>query len=321
VVLGWSSTRRYACPAAGRLNVSDDLASGGIVGRRTAFGQDVISAAQAVQSYRERVPVPQLAGLVSSVWIQQVAADGPAYEHRTVPNGSAALSYALGDDAIALSGPQRSPTVESLAPGATVVGIRFRPGVAPSLLGAPTSELVDLRVEADRLWGRRSASLAGRLAEAVSPEAAVRLLEHELVRRSRDVIDADPLVTAAIGRLQPWRPDDVGTWAAGMFISARQLHRRFVAALGYGPKTFQRIRRFQGFLALSQVRRSDHGSLARLARESGYADQAHLTRESSELTGLTPRAFLEEMWQNCGPNHDHEASYAGLRRALLAARN
>jgi hypothetical protein len=36
------------------------------------------------------------------------------------------------------------------------------------------------------------------------------------------------------------------------------------------------------------------------------------------LAGLTPRTFLEEMWTSCGPNHDHEASFARLRRALVA---
>lgn len=279
---------------------------------------DAIATIPASQSYRERLPVPPLADHVASVWIQEVAADGPAYEHRTVPNGSVQISWAAGADSVAVSGPHREATVEVLEPGATVVGLRFRPGVTPSILGPPSSELVDLHVGVDRLWAGEARNLAERLSEAGSTEDAASVLEREVVRRSQDAIDADPLVAAAIGRLQPWRPDDVGTWAEGLFISTRQLRRRFVATLGYGPKTLQRILRFQGFLALSQARRGDHEGLARLAKAAGYADQAHLTRESSDLTGLTPRSFLEEMWRSCGPNHDHDASYAGLRRALLA---
>jgi AraC-like DNA-binding protein len=277
------------------------------------------STANPVQSYRERAPAPQLADHVASVWIQQVAAEGSPYEHRTVPNGSMEISWAVGSDLVAVSGPQRQPVVGRLAPGTSVVGIRFRPGVAPSILGPPASELVDQRVEADRLWGPRAATLAERLAEAESPEGAARLLEAEVIRRIDTAPEPDPLVAAAMGRLQPWRPDDIGAWTAGLLLSPRQLRRRFVAALGFGPKAFQRILRFQGFLALSQGPRGRHIGLARLAREAGYADQPHLTRESSELTGLTPRAFLEEMWSSCGPNHDHEASYGALRRALLAS--
>jgi AraC-like DNA-binding protein len=272
-----------------------------------------------VQTYRERLPAPQLADQVSSVWIQHVAAGGVPYEHRTVPNGSAEISWAIGSDFVSVSGPQRQPIVGHLAPGTTVVGIRFRPGVAPSILGPPASELVDQHVEVDRLWGRRALTLTERLAEAESPEGAARLLEDEVFRRIGDASEPDPVVAAAIGRLQPWRPDDIGTWTAGLFLSPRQLRRRFIAALGFGPKMFQRVLRFQGFLALSQGPHSRHNGLARLARDAGYADQSHLTRESSELTGLTPRAFLEEMWSSCGVNHDHEASYGALRRALLVS--
>jgi hypothetical protein len=58
-----------------------------------------------------------------------------------------------------------------------------------------------------------------------------------------------------------------------------------------------------------------------LAKPAGYADQAHLTREAATLAGMTPRAFLDETRKTCGANHDHEASYAGLRRAVLAARH
>jgi AraC-like DNA-binding protein len=278
---------------------------------------DAITPAHPVQSYRERPPAPHLAGLVSSVWIQHVEAGGDAYEHRTVPNGSVEISYALGTDVLAVTGPQRTPTVGLLDPGSTVVGIRLRPGVAPSILGPPASELVDLRVEADDLWGRSGRTLARRLTDAGSPEGAAWLLEDQVGLRFQAAADPDPVVTAAIGRLQPWQPDGVDGLASRLDISARQLRRRFAAALGYGPKAYQRIRRFQGFLALSQGRRGESAGLARLAKEAGYADQAHLTRESSELAGLAPKAFLEEMWRSCGPNHDHDASYAGLRRALL----
>jgi AraC-like DNA-binding protein len=275
------------------------------------------SPASPVQSYRERRPAPHLAGLVSAVWIQEVAAEGDTYEHRTVPNGSVEISHALGTDVVSVSGPQRQPTVGRLAPGSTVIGIRFRPGVAPSILGPPASELVDLRVEADHLWGRTVTTLTGRLGEAGSPEGAARVLEEEIGRRIEVAHDPDPLVRAAVGRLQPWLPDGIDSLPSSLGISSRQLRRRFAAALGYGPKTVQRILRFQGFLALSQRRHGDSTGLARLAREAGYADQAHLTRESTELAGLSPKAFLEEMWRSCGPNHDHDVSYAGLRRALL----
>ena len=270
------------------------------------------------QTYRERLPAPEIASHVASVWVLDVAADGDAYKHRTVPNGSVEISHAIGTDGVLVSGPQRGASVARVPAGTTLVGVRFRPGFAAAL-GPPATELVDLHVEADALWGRGGATLGARLADAGSPGNAARLLEEEVSRRIAGATAPDPLVKSAMGRLQPWVPSRVGERTADLFISPRQLRRRFVAALGYGPKTFQRIRRFQGFLALAQAHRDGSVGLARLARWAGYADQAHLTRECGALTGLTPRAFLAETWRSCGPNHDHEASFAGLRRALASA--
>jgi AraC-like DNA-binding protein len=99
----------------------------------------------------------------------------------------------------------------------------------------------------------------------------------------------DPLVAAAGQHLA--RPGArVGPVARELGISERQLHRRCVAAVGYGPVLLRRVLRFRRF-----VSRVDAGpvpdDLAGLAAETGYADQAHLTRESRELAGLTPAAL------------------------------
>ena len=269
-----------------------------------------------VQSYRERVPAPEIADHVASVWSLEVAPSSVAYEHRTVPNGSVEIAYEVGTDVLHVAGPQRGPTVARVAPGTTLVGMRLRPGLAEPILGRPASELVDVHVEADQVWGRGAATLAERLAETGSGEGAARLLEKEVTGRLAFASAPDPLVVEAVGRLQPWRRSGIGVQTADLFLSPRQLRRRFVAALGYGPKTLQRLLRFQGFLALAQGRHDARVSLVRLAQRAGYADQAHLTRECGALTGLTPRAFFAEMWKSCGQTHDHEASFAWLRRAL-----
>jgi AraC-like DNA-binding protein len=51
------------------------------------------------------------------------------------------------------------------------------------------------------------------------------------------------------------------------------------------------------------------GTLADLAAEAGYADQAHLSRECLRLTGLTPRDLLGGRSERCGCGHEHSASY------------
>jgi transcriptional regulator GlxA family with amidase domain len=73
-------------------------------------------------------------------------------------------------------------------------------------------------------------------------------------------------------------------------LSERQFRRRSHAAIGYGPKTLQRILRFQRFVRLLDASPQPQ-DLAALAALTGYADQPHLTRECATLSGLTPKAL------------------------------
>ena len=275
------------------------------------------------QTYRDWEPRREVGRLLSCGWSQHVSPAGPVYEHRTVPNGSVEISCALSTGVIRVTGPRRTPAVALLARGETVVGLRLRPGVAASLLGPPASELVDLEVDADRLWGRSARTLGQRLAEAASAEDAACLLEQEAIARWADASEPDSLVVAAVELMRPWRATHVIAGTADLFISPRQMRRRFLAAVGYGPKELQRILRFNGFMALSDIGRGSAGSagdvtLAALARLAGYADQAHLSRECARLSGFTPSAFLQRTRSSCGPTHDHAASFAGLRLGLLS---
>jgi methylphosphotriester-DNA--protein-cysteine methyltransferase len=115
---------------------------------------------------------------------------------------------------------------------------------------------------------------------------------HRLVRLTGEMVAGappDPLVAEAAHQLS--RPGArVGLVARQLGISERQLHRRCVAAVGYGPVLLRRVLRFRRV-----VSRIDAGGalddLAGLAAAAGYADQAHLTRESQDLAGLAPAAL------------------------------
>ncbi|MEV6441938.1 AraC family transcriptional regulator [Amycolatopsis sp. NPDC051716] len=240
--------------------------------------------------YVERLPVPALAGLVRTVWVQRTG-DAP-YVQRHLPTGGIELHFPLGGRP-RLLGPLTAARLEIIPPRTTLVGVRFRPGAAPPL-PVPLGDLVDQHVDlAD-----------GRLAEAVatagSPERAL-----EVVQARLPVQAVDPLVNEAVRRLMPWHPVDIDTLAGDLALSPSQLRRRCLRAVGVSPKVLQRTLRFQGFLALAQA---GAGSPAGLAADAGYADQAHLNRECRRLTGLTPRALLGGSLKACACSHDHTAS-------------
>ena len=275
------------------------------------------------QSYVERPPAAALAGVVSSVWIQQVAPDAEPYTHRNIPNGGVELVCSVGA-VPRVVGPLTGPLVEVLAPGTTVVGVRFHPGAAASALGLPASELVDLTLATDEVWGSSAIALGELVDAAASPQEALGAVQRQIAGRLMDAAAPDPLVAEAVRQLMPWRADDVGSVTTSLYVSERQLRRRLHAAVGIGPKTLQRMLRFQGFLALAQLaiaqgRAPTDEGLALLAAEAGYADQPHLNRECLRLTGASPRAFLGETEHSCACGHDHAASYTPLLRSRHAA--
>jgi AraC-like DNA-binding protein len=269
-----------------------------------------------VQTYRERPPAAELEEHLSCVWVQQVAPDAGPYTHRTVPNGGVELVCELGM-VPRLLGPQTGPTSERLSPGTTVVGVRFRPGAAPSVLGMPASEFVNLVVDSDELWGDAGALLGDEVARSASPDAAAAVLERAVLARLRRdrMQEPDPIVKETVRRLLPGRRRDVGAIASSLFISERQLRRRCVAAVGLPPKVLQRMLRFQGFLAMANARGGAGVDVAAAAAEIGYADQPHLTRESLRLSGMSPRVLLDFSEEHCRGVHDHSASYGPLLRS------
>jgi AraC-like DNA-binding protein len=241
-------------------------------------------------SYQELTPPPALARYVECLWVHLVGDGDGAYDQPVLPDGCVDV-VAMGDE-VMLAGPATRSTTLRLAPGTTTVGVRFRTGAAPALVGASAAELRDRDVPLDELWGRAGAGLAARAVEASGWTARLGVMVDGLVGRLGRARTLDPVGTGIVPLLveRPERrltllADDVG-------LSERQLRRRVEDAVGYPPRTLARILRFQRFLRAARA--SGPGrSLARLAADAGYADQAHLTRESRELGGLPPGALLD----------------------------
>ena len=270
----------------------------------------------AEQTYRERPPVPALAGFVLSTWVQRVLPGAAPYVHRNVPSGGVELVCRVGWVPY-IVGPMTGPRVETLEPGSTVVGLRFRPGAAAALLGAPASEFADVTVDAAALWGSAAARAGERVAEAADPDDAAAAFQELVHGRAAGAAGMDPLVVEAVRRLMPGQTPDLRSLSSSLCVSERSFRRLCRSTIGVGPKTLHRMLRFQGFLAqvqyaLAQGRSPTEEGLARLAADAGYADQAHLTRECVRLTGVMPRVFLGDVERSCGCGHDHAVSFAPL---------
>lgn len=207
-----------------------------------------------------------------------------------VPDGGINLRWIGGR--LSVDGSHRSALGEALAPGTLVVGLQFRPGAARRWLGLPASEIADRCVALEDLWGGDARRLGEWAGEARTPTGIVRRLERALGDRAATVGPIDE----EMGRLFALVENGAGmvAVAARLGMGERTLRRRCHEAFGYGPKTLERILRFQRFLRLIHRGQAEAG-LARCAVAAGYADQSHLCREARRLSGPSPRTIVDQL--------------------------
>jgi len=184
-----------------------------------------------------------------------------------------------------VAGPDTATRWHRSPAGTTYVALRFSGGLGPTLLGVPADGLRDRTVNLDELWPEREVRV---LTEQVEVDPAA-VLEAWVVKRAARC-DQDPLGSRVLAMAKEGTP--IAVMAERLCISSRQLHRRCLPAFGYGPKHLSRIMRFQR--ALEEVRRGL--PQAQAAAVSGYADQAHLSREVRALAGTTPRGLLRSSY-------------------------
>ncbi|TPO13641.1 helix-turn-helix domain-containing protein [Mesorhizobium sp. B1-1-5] len=245
--------------------------------------------AQTTGVFRERPVAGGLADAFCAVWVHRM-------DDRAVPpiviTPDATIDLQWIDGRFRVAGPDKEPQIETPPAGAVIVGFRFRPGAAAGWLGVPASEIVGGRLDLQELWGTRARELSDRIKPVTDLTAMLRQLEGAVGVHTEGRDALDPQMGRAFDVIHKGLPPEtplVSFLQRQLHMSERTLRRRFEDAFGYGPKTLDRILRFHRYRRLQ--RQQGDASTALLAIEAGYADQAHLIRESRRLTGLTPSAL------------------------------
>jgi AraC-like DNA-binding protein len=245
-------------------------------------------AASPTSIYREYAPPPALRAYLVCSWTLEITAGRRPHRQRILPDGCSDIIW-IGEAPPIVVGPMTHSALATSDAGTTLVGLRFRPEAGARVLGVAAHELVDRHVRLDQLWHRQYVNDASeRLLAQRTGAAQVGAAQALLVLRRAKIGARDFAVEHALSRVTAVGRIDKMATELGM--SERQLRRRFLASVGYGPKTFQRILRFQKLLAIAKThpsRRLDHVALL-----AGYSDQAHMTREVGQFAGVTPSALL-----------------------------
>ena len=262
-------------------------------------------------AYYTYKPPPPLSDFVEVFWFYEGLV--PAHEkERKLPDGSMGLVINLREDSFRiydrhdlsrsetfrgclLSGVQSEFIVIDTANQASIMGVHFRPGGGFPFFGMPASELHDLHVPLDALWGTTAGELRDRLLEAKTPGEKFAILELYLLERVATPLSRHPAVSFAMKEIgNNSQPRTISEVTDQIGLSPRRFIQLFRDEVGLTPKLFCRVRRFQ------QVLRSlQHGTLngrqidwADIASSCGYFDQAHFIRDFRAFSGLNPTAWL-----------------------------
>lgn len=248
---------------------------------------------------RFHAAVPALQKYVGCFWVM-TAERGATM--RIVPDGTTSIAFALTQErpyGAYLRGPSLQPVEVHFDVPTTLIGVRLRPGVAFSLSGLAAHAMVNRRIDLREHDAFRALASFDPLPQTANDWIASlqTFLLDRLVGTS-----VHPLVVTVLEAIHAAHGDvQVAELAAHCGATERHLARVMRDWIGYGPKRYAGIVRFQCVLA--QMQRVPQPPVAELAAEGGYFDQSHLTVDVGRYAGATPGRLIAEYASDFSKTH------------------
>lgn len=276
-----------------------------------------------------RVPRPSLQLVVERFWaIDPGASVLPVALGRelVLPTGQMHLAFRLSGGPLRLFACETDPAaisigeavvggsrtggyVRDLSRPARSVGALLRPGAAEALFGVPAHELAERHTPLDDLWPGEVAWILEQLASA--PMLHQRIDRLEAILTARLAVRGHTLHPAVATTLRQL-PSSAGI--GGIVRATGYSHRTLIAlfrrSVGLTPGDYRRILRFRA--ALGMIGSTGAPSLAAIAVEAGYSDQAHFTREFRACAGVTPGEYRRRRPES--PFHVAAGQFRSRRR-------
>jgi AraC-like DNA-binding protein len=173
----------------------------------------------------------------------------------------------------------------------SAMGVVFKPGGARAFLNMPADAFHDKNVSLDLIWGAMVRNLRDRLRSANDPAEKFRVLEAALLEHLNERLHLNTAVRYALQefRRTPGIPR-IRELALEAGVSRRRFSQLFREQIGLTPKLYCRLQRFQNTLKL--IASGPSVDWAQLALAAGYCDQAHLSHEFHDFSGISPSTYL-----------------------------
>lgn len=198
------------------------------------------------------------------------------------------VNLAIEPAGVLVHGVKSGRSIRELAGAGMAIGTKFRPGGFSGYVDGPVKALTDRVLTAADVFGAPGTELERALATAAT---TVELIEHVtafLIAQRPAPEPQRELVAEIVEAMRGAPPRTrVAQIAARFAIAPRTLQRLFAAHVGAAPK--QVLQRFRHQDAADRLDDAD-ASLARVAADLGYFDQAHFVHDFRAATGRLPSA-------------------------------
>lgn len=197
--------------------------------------------------------------------------------------GTLRQSYSSG-----IQGPSQTHAQFISCENVGIFGIEFFPYAIPALFSMPASALANQYIELKTFLGSRGRELEDSIFSATTDSERIKIATQFLESQIKRTIN--PHVIAAVKSIDQSRGlIDIKTLLKQVPLSQKQLERLFRTNVGFTPKLYARITRFEN--AVNNLNRKR--SLTALALDTGYFDQSHFNHDFMEFTGLPPKNYLK----------------------------
>ncbi|ORI12727.1 transcriptional regulator [Rhodococcus sp. 1168] len=235
---------------------------------------------------------------VENYWLLRWALPaGTTHSSSTLPHPACTLSIEHGHrrsgvtEPVVVTGVLTRRFDVTLAERGWVFGIKFRPGGYASLTDTHVRTLRDVPVAAPTAFRAEAVTALAELGPHYDPDHCRTVVDTVLTPYERptdaDYLEVLDIVSVMLHDRSLVRVGDVEQRCG---IGARRLQRLFERYVGVTPKWV--LGRYRIHDAVCDLDGGFTGSLADLAARYGWFDQAHFTREFTELIGVPPSAYL-----------------------------
>ncbi len=177
-------------------------------------------------------------------------------------------------------------------PNAAYFGIRMKPGMFFPNEPVSIREITDTETFVPQL-SPDVCTLLKQLFSVDTLETRIAILQSYLAQYEPTSFTVNETIQSILYLLGNSKGEmEISEIAEKICYSERHLTRMFSDALGYSPKMFARITRFQSALHTMMEQANTSETISNFITTLNYADQAHFQRECKEFTGLTPKHFI-----------------------------